>query len=156
MALIAQIVALVAIAGAGIVYGTDAFCALVLRPALARVDDAALTAVAGNVHRFGDRRLPLPGIVGLVGSLAASVLAALGGRPPASALAGLAFVLLAVWLLLYLRISAPINRELTAAADRHETHPRARDLQAAWDRIIVLRAVLQGVAVVALGVSLIG
>ncbi|HEY5882213.1 MAG TPA: hypothetical protein VIU11_25105 [Nakamurella sp.] len=43
--------------------------------------------------------------------------AALGGRPFASTCAGVAFVLLVVWLVLYLRISAPINRALTAAAD---------------------------------------
>jgi len=50
--LLAQLAALVAIVGTGVVYGTDAFCALVQRPALARVDDATLTAVMGNVHRY--------------------------------------------------------------------------------------------------------
>jgi len=153
--MIAQIAALIAVLGAGVVYGTDVFCALVLRPALARVDDAALTAVVGNVHRFGDRRMPLPGILGLLGALVASVFAALGGRPPASICAGVAFVLLMVWLVLYLRISAPINRALTAAADRNQALPNARELQDAWDQVITPRAVLQGLAVVALCASLI-
>ncbi len=58
MTLLAQLAALLAIVSTGVVYGTDAFCALVQRPALARVDDAALTAVMGNVHRYGDRRMP--------------------------------------------------------------------------------------------------
>ena len=58
-------------------------------------------------------------------------------------------------MLLYLRISAPINRQLTAAADDHETPANARSLQRDWDRIIVPRAVLQGLAVLALGASLI-
>ena len=58
-------------------------------------------------------------------------------------------------MVLYLRISAPINRTFTAAADNHETLANARALQHDWDRIIVLRAVLQGLAVVTLGVSLI-
>jgi hypothetical protein len=62
---------------------------------------------------------------------------------------------LAGWLVLYLRISAPINRTLTAAADAHQTPPNTRALQRGWDRIIVPRAVLQGLAVVALCVSLI-
>ena len=61
----------------------------------------------------------------------------------------------AFWVLLYLRISAPINRRFTAAADAHETPADVRDWQRAWDRIIVPRAVLQGLAVLALGVSLI-
>jgi hypothetical protein len=38
----------------------------------------------GNVHRFGDRRLPVPGILGIIASAAACVLAALAGRPVAS------------------------------------------------------------------------
>lgn len=57
MTLLSQLAALAAIVGTGVVYGTDVFCALVQRPALARVDDATLTAVTGNVHRFADRRV---------------------------------------------------------------------------------------------------
>lgn len=155
MELAAQLAALIAVMGAAVVYGTDTFCAIVQRPALARVDDAALTSVMGNVHRFGDQRMPIPGVIGLLGAAAACILAALDDRPAAAVAAGAALALLVVWLLLYLRISAPINRVLTAAADRHETPPDARDLQRRWDRIIVPRAVLQGLAVAALGVSLI-
>ncbi len=57
--------------------------------------------------------------------------------------------------MLYLRISAPINRTLTAAADAHQTPGNARGLQRDWHRIIVPRAILQGLAVAALSVSLI-
>ena len=60
MTLLSQLAALAAIVATGVVYGTDVFCALVQRPALARVDDATLTAVMGNVHRFADRRMPAP------------------------------------------------------------------------------------------------
>jgi uncharacterized membrane protein len=155
MTLLAQLAALVTILGAGIVYGTDAFCAIVLRSALARVDDATLTATMGNVHRFADRRLPLPGILGIVAAGAASVLAAVAGHPGAAASAGAAFLLLLVWLLLYLRISAPINRTLTAATDAHQTPANARTLQRDWDRIIDLRTVLQGLAVAAVSAALI-
>jgi len=153
--LLAQLSALLAIVSTGTVYGTDAFCALVLRSALARVDDATLTGTMGNVHRFAVRRMPVPGILGIIVAAAASVLAAVAGHPAESATAGAAFLLLAVWVLFYLRITAPINRKLTAAADAHETPADARTLQRDWDRIIVPRAVLQGLAVLALGVSLI-
>jgi hypothetical protein len=152
---LAHLAAVIAVLSTGVIYGTDVFCARVQRPALARVDDAALTAVMGNVHRFGDRRLPAPGILGILGAATASVLAALDGRPIASATAGAALVLLVFWLLLYLRISAPINRALTAAADNHETPANARALQRDWDRVIVPRAILQGLATAALCVSLI-
>lgn len=156
MTLLSQLAALAAIAGTGVVYGTDVFCALVQRPALARVDDATLTAVMGNVHRFGDRRMPAPGILGVVAAAAAAGLAAAADRTAAAAAAAAAFLLLVGWVVLYLRISAPINRTLTAAADAHETPSNASALQRDWDRIIVPRAVLQGLTVVALCVSLIG
>ena len=155
MTLLSQLAALLAIVSTGIVYGTDAFCAFVQRSALARVDDTTLTAIMGNVHRFGDRRMPAPGILGIIAAAAASVLAAVAGHSAGSAVAGAAFLLLVVWVLLYLRVSAPINRTLTAAAEAHETPANARSLQRDWDRIIVPRAVLQGLAVLALGVSLI-
>jgi hypothetical protein len=152
MHLVAHLAALIAILGTGVAYGTDVFCALVLRPALGRVDDAALTAAMGNVHRYADRRMPAPGILGILGAAVASGFAALADRPAASATAGAALALLLVWLLLYLRISAPINRTLTAAATRPaDARARQRD----WDRVIVPRANLQGVAVAALCVCLI-
>ena len=151
----AHVAALIAVVSTGVIYGTDVFCALVQRPALARVDDATLTAVMGNVHRFGDRRLRVPGILGMIASAVAFVLAAMADRPVAAATAGTALALLVGWLLLYLRVSAPINRALTAAADDHETPANARTLQHDWDRIIVPRAMLQGLAVAALCVSLI-
>ena len=154
MHLAAHVAALVAVMTTGIVYGTDVFCALVQRPALARVDDVALTAVMGNVHRIADQRMSVPGILGIAGAAAACVLAAVAGRSVASAAAGVALVLLVVWLLLYLRISAPINRALTAAAAEHRTPDNARALQHDWDRIITPRAILQGLALAALCVSL--
>ena len=150
-----QLAAVIAVLGTGVVYGTDVFCALVQRPALARLDDAALTAVMGNVHRFGDRRLPAPGVLGILGAAAASVLAAIDGQPIAAAAAGVAVALLLVWLALYLRVSAPINRALTAASDNNQTPANARALQRNWDRVIVPRAMLQGLAIAALCVTLI-
>ncbi len=155
MHLASHLAALIAVLSTGVVYGTDVFCSLVQRPALARVDDATLTAMMGNVHRIADRRMPGPGILGLLAAAAACVLAAVAGRPAASVTSGAALALLLIWLLLYLRISAPINRQLSTAADHHDTPSNARKLQHDWDRIIVPRATLQGVAVAALCVTLI-
>ena len=115
----AHLAALLAIVGTGIVYGTDAFCALVQRPALARVDESTLTAVMGNVHRYGDRRMPFPGAIGIIAAAAAAALAAVAGQTAQSVAAGAAFIPWVGWMVLYLRISAPINRTFTAAADNH-------------------------------------
>jgi hypothetical protein len=150
----AKLAALVAVLGTAIVYGTDVFCALVQRPALARVDDRSLVSVMGNVHRYGDRRMPLPGVVGVAAAAASAAVAALAGRWFAAIAAGAAVALLLVWIVLYLRVSAPINRQLTAAAASGEVPPNARVLQRNWDRIITARAVLQGLATAALCITL--
>lgn len=146
----ARLAALIGVLGTAVVFGTDAFCAMVQRPALARVDDRALVAVMGSVHRYGDRRMPLPGVVGGVAAAASAVAAAVAGRWSAAALAATAVALLLIWIVLYLRVSTPINRQLTAAAEAHDVPANARALQAGWDRIITLRATLQGLAVCAL------
>jgi Domain of unknown function (DUF1772) len=150
----ADVAAVIAVLGTGVVYGTDVFCAMVQRPALARVDDAALVAVMGNVHRYGDRRMPLPGVVGMTAAAASAALAGVAGRWTTAVMAGTAVALLLVWLVLYVRVSAPINRQLTAAAEARDIPANARALQANWDRVINARAMLQGLAVCALCVAL--
>jgi hypothetical protein len=96
--------ALTAIMAAGIIYGTDVFCAIVQRPALTRLDDATVAATLA-------------------------------------------------WLGLYLRIAAPVNRALTAAAIAHVTPANSRSLQSRWDSIIAPRALLMAVAVAGLATS---
>ncbi|NIH93274.1 hypothetical protein [Mycolicibacterium fluoranthenivorans] len=56
---------------------------------------------------------------------------------------------LLMWLLLYTRLSAPLNRQLTAAAETGEVLPNGRALQVKWDSLIDARAALQGIAVAA-------
>jgi uncharacterized membrane protein len=150
----ANVAALIAVLGTGVVYGTDVFCAMVLRPALARIDDTTLVAVTGYVHRYGDRRMPIPGVLGIIAAAASAALAAAAGRWTTAVLAGAALALLLVWLVVYLRVSAPINRQLTAAAEAGDVPANARALQASWDRVINARAVLQGLALCALCVAL--
>ncbi len=153
--MIAKLFAVVAVLGAAVVYGTDVFCAIVQRPALARVDDRALLAVMGSVHRYGDRRMPVPGVIGLLAAAISAGLAAASGRWIEAGAAGVAVVLLVVWLLIYLRVSAPINRKLTAAADQPGAEIDARTLQRNWDAVITARATLQGLAVAALCAALV-
>jgi hypothetical protein len=151
---LARLFALIAVMGTAVVYGTDVFCAMVQRPALARVDDHVLIAMMGNVHRYGDRRMPVPGVLGMAAAAISMALAVASGRWIEAAAAGVAVGLLGVWLV-YLRVSAPINRQLTAAADLAEPRPNARALQRNWDNVITARAVLQGLAVAALCTALV-
>jgi hypothetical protein len=151
---LSQILAAIAIMSCAVIYGTDVFCALVQRPALAHVDDRALTSVMGRIHQYGDRRLPAPGAVGIIAAAAGAVTAAIAGRAVAAAAAAIAVAVLAAWLIIYLRVSAPVNRALTAAATTGHLPPDARSLQDNWDRVIVTRAILQGIAVAALCAAL--
>jgi formate-dependent phosphoribosylglycinamide formyltransferase (GAR transformylase) len=141
--------ALVTVLGTGVVYGTDVFCAVVLRPALARVDDQTLVTTIGYVHRYADRRMPVPGVLGILAAAASVVTATVAGHTVQSVAAGTALSALLIWLLIYTRPSAPINRRLTAAAEMGRLLPNGRALQATWDSVINVRAALQGLAVAA-------
>lgn len=147
--------AIVAVLGTGVVYGTDVFCAMVMRPALMRIDDDALVMVMGHVHSCGDRRMPLPGVLGIVAAAVSAAAAVASAHGVAAISAGAAVVALLIWLLLYIRVSAPLNRQLTAAAEAGETLPNGRALQAKWDSVINARVVLQGMAVTALCIAMI-
>ncbi|KDF00397.1 hypothetical protein Y900_015960 [Mycolicibacterium aromaticivorans JS19b1 = JCM 16368] len=151
---ITRIAAALAVLGTAVVYGTDVFCAIVLRPALVAIDDDALVMVTGLTHKYGDRRMPVPGVLGVLAAAACAVLAALSGHGPQASAAGIAVLLLLTWLTIYTRVSAPINRQLTAAAISGTQLPNGRVLQANWDRVINARAALQGLAVTALCVAL--
>jgi uncharacterized membrane protein len=152
--MIVKLFAMIAVLGTGVVYGTDVFCAMVQRPALARVDDRVLVAVMGNIHRYGNQRMPVPGGLGIAAAAISAVLAAASGRWAQAIAAGVAAGALLVWLAIFLRVSAPINGQLTAAADGAAISTDARALQRNWDRVITARATLQGVAVAALCVTL--
>jgi hypothetical protein len=152
--LISRAAALIAVLGTAVVYGTDVFSAIVLRPALASVDDRALVTVMGSVHRYGDRRMPAPGVLGVLATATSAVLAAVAAHWAQAIAAAAALVLLLVWVALYARVSAPINRQLTAAAGAGQPLPNGRALQTKWDRIIGARAMLQGLALAALCVVL--
>lgn len=150
---LAIVAALVGVLAAGVIYGTDVFCALVQRPALAQLDDATMTAAMGRVHQYGDRRLPAPGVIGVLAAVTATAAGAAAGSAASTAAAGIALIAMLTWLGLYLRVAAPINRALTAAAIAHVTPSNARALQLRWDSIITTRALLMTAAVAGLAAS---
>ncbi|EUA06123.1 hypothetical protein I546_5783 [Mycobacterium kansasii 732] len=152
---LAKMLTVISVLTTAVVYGTDVFCALVQRPALAAVDERALVAVMGHVHRYGDRRMPVPGVLGVVAAIASAALFAVAGQWTPTITVVCAVVILLAWSALYARVSAPINRQLTSAATSGQLPTNARALQSNWDRIINARAILQGVALAALCLTLI-
>ena len=134
------------IAANAVIYGTDVFGAIVQRPALAAVDDRALTQVMGNVHRIADRRFAAIGAIGLVTAAATTATAATSGTWVPTAAAGLATVALGGFLAVYTRVAKPVNAALTAAAGADRVPDDARALQARWDSVINARVALQTIA----------
>jgi Domain of unknown function (DUF1772) len=132
---------------------SDVFALVVLRSALSHVDESTLGTTMGRIHQYGDRRLPVFFVVGLLAAILSGVIAALaGGR--AIAASGVSVLSLLAWLWIFLRISAPINRRLTAAATADQHLPEVRDLQQRWDRVIPTRLILQTLALAGLCVAL--
>jgi Domain of unknown function (DUF1772) len=139
--------AVVAIMTTALIYGTDLFCALVLRPAAHGAADSSVADLLGRVHEYGDRRLPAPGVL----SVLATALAIAASDTVAARIGGvIALLALLAWLAIYIRISAPINKKLRAAAASHTVPADTRILQQRWDSVIWPRAALQAVAMAGL------
>jgi len=149
-----EILAGLAILANAVIYGTDVFGAIILRPAVAAVDDRTLTQLLGHVHRIADRRLAAVSIGGLTAAVTMAALAAASGRWTSTAAGALATLALIVFVGVYNRVSKPVNTALTAAAVAGRVPDDARHLQARWDSVINERVVLQALALVALCVGL--
>ena len=155
MTTLSHILAITGVLTAGIIYGTDALGALAARPTWKKVDDRTLVIATGFMHYYGDRRFPVPGTLSIAATIATAVTSAISGHWPATATASAAAAALLTWLAIYQTINAPINKQLTQAAQEGQVPPNARDLQTRWDSVIYLRAALQGIAVAGLCLTLI-
>ncbi|MCX4098843.1 DUF1772 domain-containing protein [Nocardia sp. alder85J] len=145
-----QIAAAVAVLANAVVYGTDACAALIMRSSYRKLDDATLTTVAGWGHYYGDRRMPVFGISGVVTTVLTLVLAVSAGQIGAAVGAGIALAALLAWLGFYARVAAPVNTAQKAAARTGVTPANARALQDKWDSILGFRVGLQAVALAGL------
>lgn len=154
MAVAFQAPAVLAVLSNVVVYGTDVFSALVQRPALAQVDDRTLTEVMGQVHRYGDKRLPIPGTVGLIAAIAGTVVAAAQGETASAVAGGVACAALLAWLGFFNKVTAPVNRAMTQATDTGSTPTDIRALQRRSDGVLGLLVCCQGLALVALCVMI--
>ncbi|MFI7668468.1 DUF1772 domain-containing protein [Nocardia sp. NPDC049526] len=145
-----QVVAIVSVLANAVVYGTDACFALITRSVYDKLDDRTVTMSAGWGHYYGDRRMPIVGISGVVTAVAATALAAISGHAAAAIAAGIAVVALVTWLGIYVRVAKPVNTQQTAAAHSGVIPSNARALQDKWNSVINGRVALQFIAVAAL------
>ena len=139
-----------ALLGAAAVYGTDVFFCVVGRTALTQVSDVSLVETMGRLHEVADRRMPIFGVIGIVGALASIAFSRVSWPWALSAVAAQV-----LWIVVYRSVAAPVNAELTRHARAGSVPPDARALQARWDSVIVVRVLLMGFAVIAIAAALV-
>jgi hypothetical protein len=131
-------VSLIGIVSTAVVCGTDMFFLTVGRPALRLASPSAGTEVMGFFHLFGDTRMPIWGILAILSNFLLSLFSRSGHR-------GFYFAslsMLILFVVIYNRLSKPINRLQTEAAKTARRLDKARELQASWDRSVMIRTPL--------------
>ena len=119
-------VSLVGILSTAVVCGTDMFFLTIGRPALRMASPSAGTEIMGFFHLFADARMPIWGVSAILSNFLLVVLSRSGQR-----------------------LSKPINRIQTEAAKTGESINNGRELQASWDRVLLIRVPLLVVSLLA-------
>src|SRR5215467_347369 len=128
----------VGILSTAVVCGTDMFFLTIGRPALRLASPSAGTEIMGFLHMFADARMPIWGVSAILSNLLLAVLSNSGQRW--FYLASLSMLILFV--IVYNRWSKPINRLQTEAAKTGKRLDNGRELQASWDRSVIIRVPL--------------
>jgi hypothetical protein len=139
------LVSLVGILSTAVVFGTDMFFLTVGRAALRLASASAGTEVMGFLHMFADARMPIWGVSATLSNL---LLVALG-RTGQRWFYVISLLVLVLFVVIYNRWSKPINRLQTEAAKTGETLSNSRELQALWDRSLLIRVPLLLVSLLA-------
>lgn len=150
-----QIIAAVAVLANAVVYGTDVCGAIIMRSVYRKLDDATVTVSAGWGHYYGDKRMPVIGVSGVVTAVLTLLIALVAGQTGAAVAAGITVAALLTWLAFYVRVAKPINTQQTAAAQSGIIPADARALQDKWDSILKYRVTLQFIAIAGLCAALI-
>ncbi|MEV6059490.1 DUF1772 domain-containing protein [Nocardia asteroides] len=150
-----QIVAIAAVLANAVIYGTDVCATVITRSVYRKLDDATVTLSAGWGHYYGDKRMPIAGIGGVVTAVLTLVIALCAGQIGAAVAAGITVAALLTWLGFYVRVAKPINTRQTAAALSGVVPADARALQDRWDSILKYRVALQFLALAGLCAALI-
>jgi len=138
-------VSLVGILSTAVVLGTDMFFLTVGRPALGLASPSAGTEVMGFFHLFADARMPIWGVAAILSNLLLVVFSTSGQRW----LYITSVCMLILFVILYNLLSKPINRFQTEAAKTGKRLDNGRELQASWDRVLLIRVPLLLVSLLA-------
>jgi hypothetical protein len=138
-------VSLVGILSTAVVCGTDMFFLTVGRPALRLASSSAGTEVMGFLHMFGDARMPIWGVSAILSNFLLAVLS----RSEQRWFYFASLLMLILFVISYLRLSKPINQIQTEAAKNGQSLDNGRELQASWDRSLIIRVPLLVVSLLA-------
>src|SRR5260370_36866096 len=139
------LVSLVGILSTAVVFGTDTFFLTIGRAALRMASPSAGTEIMGFFHLFADTRMPIWGVLAILSNLLLVVLCRGGQRWFYLA----SLLMLILFVVLYNLLSKPINRLQTEAAKTGERLDNGREVQASWDRVLLIRAPLLVVSLLA-------
>jgi hypothetical protein len=131
-------VSLVGILCTAVICGTDMFFLTCGRPALRLASSSAGTEVMGFFHMFGDARMPIWGVSAIV----CNFLLAVFSRSEQRWFYVASLLMLILFVIGYLRLSKPINQSQTEAAKTGRSLDNGRELQASWDRSLIIRVPL--------------
>ncbi|HMF89583.1 MAG TPA: DUF1772 domain-containing protein [Candidatus Angelobacter sp.] len=145
-------VSLVGILSTAVVCGTDMFFLTIGRPALRLASPSAGAEVMGFLHMFADARMPIWGVSAILSNFLLVVLSRNGQRWFYLA----SLLMLILFVVVYARLSKPINRLQTEAARTGERLNNARELQASWDRSVMIRVPLLVMSLLAQCLVLLG
>jgi len=115
------------------------------RPALKLASSSAVTEVMGFLHMFGDARMPIWGVAAIV----CNFLLAVSSRSEQRWFYLASLLMLILFVIGYLRLSKPINQIQTEAAKNGVSLNNGRELQASWDRSLIIRVPLLVVSLLA-------
>jgi hypothetical protein len=139
------LVSLVGILSTAVVFGTDMFFLTIGRAALRMASPSAGTEIMGFFHLFADARMPIWGVSAILSNLLLVALSRGGQRWFYFA----SLLMLILFVILYNLLSKPINRIQTEAANTGERLDNGRELQASWDRVLLIRVPLLIVSLLA-------
>src|ERR1700739_723999 len=117
---------IVGILTTGVVCGTDIFFLTIGPPALRLASSSAGTEVMGFFHMFADARMPIWG----VSAILTNFLLAVFSRGEQRWLYFASIFMLILFVVIYARLSKPINQIQTKAARTGESLNHGRELQA--------------------------
>lgn len=131
-------ISLVGILSTAVVCGTDMFFLTIGRPALRLASSTAGTEIMGFFHMFADARMPVWGLLAILSNFLLLVFSRSGQHWFYLA----SLLMLILFVILYNLLSKPINRIQTEAAKTGKRLDNGRELQASWDKVLLIRVPL--------------